>query len=247
MLLREKYQGVTSPAYATDLERLHAGEPLAYIIGHIPFLSVNIYLDSRPLIPRSETEYWAGRVIETLLARTGTDDIRVLDLCAGSGCIGAAVLKGCPRARVDFAEKDEKHHETIMKNLRENGIDLARAGIFGGDLFERITGTYHVILTNPPYIDSALDRVDESVLAHEPHEALYGGTGGFELISRIIADARSHLAPCGVLYIEHEPEQVYQIRTCAHENGFSALVYPDQYGILRYSQLTVQESKKVAQ
>jgi len=140
-LLKEKYNDVESDAFETDCERLAAGEPLAYIIGNVPFLDTTIHLDSRPLIPRPETEFWTEKVIQEM---KNADDYshskgtRVLDLCAGSGCIGVAIAKAIPNAHVDFVEIDEKHHATIQKNIKENGIDPDRTRIFGGDLFENV-------------------------------------------------------------------------------------------------------------
>ncbi len=204
--------------------------PEAYRIGWVPFIHTEIHLDSRPLIPRTETEYWVNEVIKEMLALNRAD-LHVLDLCAGSGCIGIAVLKDVPGSRVDFAELDETQHTNILENVGMNGIDKSRAQVFGGDLFEHIHGTYDFILTNPPYIDASLDRVEESVISHEPALALYGGTGGLEVIDRILVEAESHLNPGGELWLEHEPEQVTHISKHPSYQGS----YNDQYGILRYS------------
>jgi release factor glutamine methyltransferase len=235
-LLEEKYGGKKCEAFFADLARLGAGEPLSYIIGHIPFLGTTIYLDSHPLIPRPETEYWTEKALADI-KDSGKEQLRVLDLCAGSGCIGVAVLKKVPQAHVDFVELEEQHHQTIRKNIKENGIDNTRARIFGGSLFEEIRGMYNFILTNPPYIDPALDRAAGSVRNFEPHEALYGGKDGLVLIRAIIAGASAHLVPDGTLYIEHEPEQATDVRKLAKECGFDPLVQKDQYGVLRYAQL----------
>ncbi|MBX2866970.1 peptide chain release factor N(5)-glutamine methyltransferase [Candidatus Kaiserbacteria bacterium] len=221
-LLEEKYNGVPTPEYEQDLARLKAGEPLAYIIGHIPFLGTTIYLDSRPLIPRPETEYWVEQIIKDM-----PESPRVLDLCAGSGCIGIAVQSARPNAQVDFAEIDERHHETIRKNGGEQ--------IYGGDLFENLTRKYDYILTNPPYIDPEIDRAEESVKAYEPHNALYGGEDGMELITRIIEEAPHYLKEGGTLVIEHEPEQAEEIARLATESGFACETKKDQYGTCRWS------------
>jgi HemK-like putative methylase len=183
-------------------------EPEAYQIGSVPFIHSEIYLDSRPLIPRTETEYWVDLAIKEI-KESGIENPRILDLCAGSGCIGVAVLKEIPSARVDFGEIDGRHHETIRKNIEINGIDGARACIFGGNLFENIKGEYDFILSNPPYINPELkDRVEESVSLYEPEIALYGGKDGTEIIENMLNGLNQHLTQKGVLYLEHEPEQV---------------------------------------
>ncbi len=237
-LLKEKYDGIETPAYVDDLARLRAGEPLGYVIGWVPFLETRILLDSKPLIPRPETEYWVKEAIDLIHAE-GPKDGHFLDVCAGSGAIGIALLRHLPDAHVDFAELERRHHMTILKNLVENRIDQARARIFGGDLFERVMGPYDAILANPPYIDPALKgRVQDSVTMHEPAEALWGGQDGFEHVGRIIRDAIAHLRPKGLVFIEHEPEQIERIHESARFHRYDAFeTRNDQYGVPRMTVL----------
>jgi len=90
-LLNEKYGGKKTPQYEADLDRLASGEPLAYVINNMPFLGCSIDLSSRPLIPRAETEFWVGEVVEKLKKESGP--ITCIDIFAGSGCIGVSLLK----------------------------------------------------------------------------------------------------------------------------------------------------------
>jgi len=239
-LLRDKYDGVHSKAFEIDKDRLRQGEPLAYIIGWAPFLDTKIWLDSLPLIPRAETEFWVGEAIKEMREHANGSAVRVLDLCAGSGCIGVSVLKTIPNARVDFAEIQEELHPNILKNIRMNEIDESRVRIFGGDLFSEIPDTeqYNFILTNPPYIDPALNRTGESVRKFEPHNALYGGVAGFEIIERIIRELPDRLRRSGTCYLEHEPEQEGLTAECASKNSLVSKTFPDQYGIQRYTKIT---------
>jgi HemK-like putative methylase len=234
-ILKEKYNGIETEGFRADCARLADGEPLAYIIGNTPFLGTTIYLDSHPLIPRPETEYWVEKSIQTM--KQYDRGFRVFDLCAGSGCIGTAVLAAIPNAYVDFCEIDTDHHETIQKNIGWNHIDPLRTRIYGGDLFEEITSTYDFILSNPPYIDPQCDRTEMSVRAYEPSIALYGGKDGLDIIHRIIAGSVQHLNENGVLILEHEPEQVEKIRQCGSDHGFRTTAEKDQYGVMRYTVL----------
>jgi release factor glutamine methyltransferase len=230
-LLEEKYKGIPSAEYEADLRRLEAGEPLAYVIGSIPFCHTKIFLESKPLIPRPETEYWTMKAIEDIKFLSASNP-RILDLCAGSGCIGVSVLKAIPGTTVDFIEIDPAHHETIQNNISLNGIDPERTKILGGSLFENISGVYDAILTNPPYINPRLrNEVEGSVLKYEPHLALFGGIQGTEIISEILAKAPNFLRADGILYIEHEPEQEAFVR----EKLPGIESHKDQYGVVRYS------------
>lgn len=228
-LLADKYNGIESEEFRKDILLLKSGVPLAYVIGWTPFLGAKIWLDTKPLIPRPETEFWVEKVIKEI--KPGS---KILDLCAGSGCIGISILKHVPESIVHFAEIVDDHHQTIRKNIRENGIDVERTKQIGGNLFEYVNDKYDFILTNPPYIDPKLsNRIEESVKIHEPKEALFGGKEGMEIIEHIIREVPQFLNPNGVLYIEHEPEQVEVIKTLA----LQAKIFEDQFGLIRYSKI----------
>jgi release factor glutamine methyltransferase len=248
-LLEEKYKGEKSEAFFADCRALALGEPLGYLIGHTPFLDTTIYLDSKPLIPRPETEFWTEKVIADIKTNyptqdnshtPGADQLRILDLCAGSGCIGVAIAKAVPDAIVDFSEIDEKHTDTIRRNLEENHIEAGQTHIYHSNLFEAFSGTYQYIVSNPPYIDMDLKRTDENVLEHEPYIALSGGLAGLEVIQKIIEEAPKHLERHGQLWMEHEPEQSVAIRNLAREHKFACTTHHDQYGVERYSVLVLQ-------
>lgn len=236
-LLTEKYGGEKSESYFTDLARIRAGEPLAYLIGHAPFLGSTILLDSHPLIPRPETEYWTERALHEMSLQS-RQELQVLDLCAGSGCIGVAVLAHIPHAHVTFIEKEVRHHETLLRTLCRNDIESDRYQVLGGNLFEEANGTYDFILTNPPYIDMDAKTADISVITYEPHEALFAPKAGFALIEIILREAPTFLANNGVLYIEHEPTHTHSLERLASKLGLDAETQCDQYGIQRFTRLT---------
>ena len=257
-LLQEKYNGIKTAAFEDDCARLAAGEPLGYLIGHIPFLSCTIHLDSHPLIPRVETEFWTEQVIKSIQVhhsrfhleqvRGETSCLKVLDLCAGSGAIGVAVAKAIPEALMTFTEIDSAHLPTIERNITENlavqpFIQMKSWTVVESDLFSALApdAQFDFILTNPPYIDASANTVDQNVVAHEPHLALFGGVSGMETIARIIAEAPQYLTPAGQLWIEHEPAQVAAITALAHTHGFSIVTHLDQYDVPRFSVLTVAQ------
>lgn len=228
-LLEEKYKGIESPEFFTDLEKLKSGTPLAYLIGNIPFLGTTIYLDSKPLIPRPETEYWVDRILKTDLQEDVPKEI--LDIFSGSGCIGVGILVKQNNFHVDFAELKEEHLRTIQKNLRENGIEKNRYQIFQSDLFTSIPPkTYDAIFANPPYI--SLQRkhtVDESVLNHEDPNALFAEDDGLLYIKQLIQAIPTFLKPNGHMYIEFDPWQKELLETYMNTTKLSYTFLHDQY------------------
>lgn len=208
-LRREKYNDDAGANMHADIARLMRGEPLAFVIGTQPFLGLTIHLDSHPLIPRPETEWWAEKLCE----RIGDRQARVLDLCAGSGAIGLSVLKHCKNAHVTFTDIRADHARLIEKNIAVNGLDASRATVLSGDLFEPVIGhSYDFIATNPPYIPSGR-TLPESVTAYEPAEALYGGSDGLGIIRRIAREYAAFLNTPGELWLECDSEHAYDAKT----------------------------------
>lgn len=233
-LLQEKYAGIESEAFVSDCARLARGEPVAYVIGWQPFLGLKIYLDSHPLIPRPETEWWAEKLIAELKRRETVQKnplvaLNFLDLCAGSGAIGCAVLAKLPHAEVYFGEIDPEHKTTIEKNIVENNLDASRSHIGVGDLFAPFREMeFDVIAINPPYIPSGR-TLAHSVSDYEPHQALFSGRDGLDLMHRIAADLSKHLKPNGIVWIECDTEYIESARGLFLNQGFSAEVINDQY------------------
>jgi len=235
-----------------------------YEHGWVPFLGVDVCLESRPLIPRTETEYWVERAIteildvrhQVLTTDVGHPQFRILDLFAGSGAIGLAVLKHIPNAHVTFAEKEARHFPTIRKSIVENGIDPARALLVKTDVWSPILDVGHqvlragdvvghqvlwvfeYVLANPPYVSRERDTVSPEALSHEPHEALYADDDGFALIKRTVLGLPEHLAPDGAAWIEHEPFHTDRLKECTRENGFEAATEQDQYGVERFTHIS---------
>ncbi len=231
-LLREKYAGEKSAAYYADLERLKRGEPVAYVIGNVPFLGATIGLASRPLIPRAETEFWVARAMDEIADERGTDaPFACLDLFAGSGCIGIALLLRFSHATVHFGEKEARHAGQIHKNFAQNEIDPARARVFVSDTFDDIPPqAYDYIFANPPYVSTKqTEAVQESVLRWEPRGAIFAGDDGLFYIAETIKRAGPYLAEDGTLFIECGPSQKGRIETLARVSGYTASFEKDQY------------------
>ena len=206
--------------------------PEAYRLGWIPFLGLKIHLDSHPLIPRPETEWWTEQMLlEIVKNKAG---FSVLDLCAGSGAIGCAMLRHFPTAQVYFGEIDGAHEATIRKNIRENGLDESRAHIGIGDLFAPFGEMrFDFIAANPPYIPEARE-LPASVADYEPALALRAGGDGLAVIKRIAEELPRRLRRGGQAWIECD--SVHAATACAlfTAQGSVAEVRADQYGAPRF-------------
>lgn len=236
-LLREKYNGRFHPQFIEDVFCLEKGEPLDYVIGWLSFLNCKIDLSFRPLIPRSETEYWVEKAIAVIQAAKGR--VKVADIFSGSGCIGIAILKNVKNCRVDFFELDKRLIKQIKLNLKLNKISASRYQIIQGDAVEKLKSQYDFILANPPYLATRRkSKVQASVLKYEPQQALFAGADGLFYIRDILKLVKSRLQPKGQLWLEFDSFQKKPI-----EKLLKKLKYPkwnfyrDQYRRWRYLQL----------
>ena len=201
-------------------ERHLAGEPVAYLIGEWEFYGLPLDISKAVLIPRPDTEVLATRAIE---AAQGYDEPRVLDLCAGSGCIGLAVAAKAPKARVLLGELDEEAIKVCRQNIRRNDLS-ARVSAVRIDAREkpsRQLGEFDVIVSNPPYIPTAdIDTLDISVRGHEPRLALDGGADGLDFYRAICGKWRDALRPYGKLLFEVGVGQADAVLRLMRSNGF---------------------------
>lgn len=244
-LLRDKYGGQRSAEFVADVGRLEAGEPVDYVIGWKEFLGCKIDLSERPLIPREETEYWVGKVVGEIA--NWSKPLRVLDVFAGSGCIGLAVLKHVPNAYVTFVDSEKNCIKQIKKNLRLNGIDPERYKVIQSDLFSALrqlhnalsVTCYDLILANPPYVAIADDRIQPSVRGYEPHTALYAGTNGLAVIQPFLQQAPKYLQGPPRVFMEHDPKQKAAIEGILRAFGYKNWQFHhDQFNRWRWVEIT---------
>ena len=204
-----------------DLAARHlAGEPVAYLIGEWEFYGMPLDISRAVLIPRPDTEVLAARAIE---AAQDCAEPRVLDLCAGSGCIGLAVAKHVPSARVTLGELDEEAIKVCRQNIRRNDLS-GRVSVVRVDAREkpsRQLGEFDMIVSNPPYIPTAdIETLDTSVRDHEPHLALDGGADGLDFYRAICEKWRDALRPWGKLLFEVGIGQADAVLRLMRANGF---------------------------
>jgi release factor glutamine methyltransferase len=205
-----------------------AGKPVAYLTGERGFYESMFKVTEDTLIPRADTETLVEEALADIVERyQDQESIRILDLCCGTGCIGisvAKVLSECfDSVSLTLADLSEKAMEVCRENaeelVTEENIDLE---FVVGDLFD-CTGDepFDVILSNPPYIPSAVVPTLEKQVRFEPLMALDGGTDGLDFVRAISRGALTRLVPGGLLEMEIGYDQGPAATSILEGDGYS--------------------------
>ena len=218
-----------------------AGEPVAYIIGEWEFYGLPLDISRDVLIPRGDTEVLAERGIAR--AKLAGEGARVLDLCAGSGCVGLAVAANVPECRVVLGELSEGALRTCKQNVRRNQLN-ARVTCLSVDALEPPSSAlwdFDVIVCNPPYIPTGdIAGLEVSVKDFEPHMALDGGEDGLDFYRTIAARWKSALRLGGTLIFEVGIDQAPDVENILALNGYENIQSTqDTQGIWRVVEGTV--------
>ena len=220
---------------ARDLVCRHlAGEPVAYLIGEWEFYGLPLDISESVLIPRPDTETLVDHVVAWLRP---LPECRVLDLCAGSGCIGLAVAKHVPSSHVVLGELDEGALRVCRQNIRRTGLSgqVVSMQLNALEKAPARLGEFDCIVSNPPYIpDGDIAGLEPSVRDYEPHLALKGGADGLDFYRAICGSWREVLCPGGRLYFEVGIGQADDVLRIMRAVGFGDIeVLPDLNGIPR--------------
>ena len=210
------------------------GEPVAYLIGEWEFYGLPLDISPEVLIPRPDTEVLAEAAINYVRDKKNA---RVLDLCAGSGCIGLAVAAQCPECRVVLGEISEGALRICRQNIRRNNLQ-GRVIPYQADAMDKPPahmGEFDCIVCNPPYIpDGDIAGLDNSVRDYEPLSALRGGPDGLDFYRNISQRWRDVLTVGGRLYFEVGIGQADQVLRIMRGEGFGDLeILNDLSGIPR--------------
>ena len=197
----------TLTEYRAWVKRRGAGEPVAYIVGHKEFYSINFDVTPSVLIPRPETEHIVVAAIE---AAKSIDDspIRIIDVGTGSACVAIALAKHIESSVIAATDVSTDALEVARANAAKHDV-TDRVRFCTGDLLEALpdgSKPVHLIVSNPPYIGrEEINTVEETVLKYEPEMALFGGEQGTEIIQRLVDQSVDMLLPGGKLIFENSP------------------------------------------
>ena len=160
------------PMFLGQFDRFLKGEPIQYILGETEFLGLDFYVDNHVLIPRQETEEVVTQAYLRALQEFGDSVINVADICCGSGVMGITLAKKLKVRYLFMSDISEDAIEVAKKNATRNDVI---ANFFVGDACDELVkagAKVDLLVANPPYILNR-EEVDESVLQHEPHLALF--------------------------------------------------------------------------
>ena len=217
------------------VERRMAGEPVAYLIGEWEFYGMPLDISGDVLIPRPDTEVLAEQAIG--YCRTLIEGGRVLDLCAGSGCVGLSVAAHAPQVRVVLGEISDAALRICRQNIRRSGLSgqVVSVRTDAREKPEKSLGDFQCIVSNPPYIPHGdIAGLDSSVKDYEPHLALDGGEDGLDFYRSITEKWRECLNPGGRLYFEVGIGQADQVLRIMRSQGFGDIqIVKDTHDIPR--------------
>lgn len=221
--------------YHQGLAALQAGKPLAYVLGHQPFWSLDFLVNEHTLIPRPDTEHVVEQVLiagDQYAQQQSMSTLNVLDLGTGSGVIAICVRHERPAWHVTATDYSADALQVAQQNATLNKADIQ---FYQGSWYEALskneskqTKKYHVIVSNPPYI--APDDAHLADLTHEPITALVADNDGMADIETIVLGATQHLHQSGWLLIEHGYNQGEQVRDCFKAHGFTDIHTVRDYG-----------------
>ena len=191
--LKKYYDGNIDDA----IKRLESGEPVQYIVGNVDFYGYNFIVNKNVLIPRFETEELVNRTIKYIGKYFDKDNLDIIDLGTGSGCIAITLNKELD-CRVDAVDISENALEVARINNDNNN---AFVNFICSDMLNNINKKYDAIISNPPYI-SYDEEIEEIVKNNEPHLALYASNNGLYFYDYILKNSINYLKEKSLIAFE---------------------------------------------
>ena len=212
-------------AYENTLEKRASRIPLQQILGQQEFMGLTFFVNEHVLIPRQDTE----TLVELVLNEQKDKNVSILDMCTGSGCIAVSLKKLGGYACVEGADISEEALKVAKRNseeiLENSDVNSSRTGVIfrRSDMFSAFPETerFNVIVSNPPYIPSAvIEKLEPEVRDHEPRGALDGTADGLYFYRILAEECAKHLTPGGYVYFEIGYDQGAAVKELLDIHGF---------------------------
>ena len=202
--------------YRKTIEQRAQHVPLQHILGYQDFMGLRFHVNEHVLIPRQDTEILVEEAMRYL-----HDGMRILDLCTGSGCILLSLLhysNDCEGTGVDISKEAL---QVAALNAELLGI---KADFLKSDLYEKVTGKFDLLVSNPPYIErKVIPTLMEEVREYDSYIALDGGEDGLDFYRRIIGGAQDYLKRGGQILMEIGSGQAQAVSELLREAGFKEI------------------------
>ena len=213
--------------------------PLSHLVGFEYFYDRKFKVTSDVLSPRMETEELVYKVID-YIRKNNLTNIKILDLCTGSGIIGITLKKELEEFDVKILASDISSRALTV--AKENASSLeADISFVESDLFSNVQDKFDIIVSNPPYIaNDDKKTIKENVLNYDPHLALFADEEGMYFYRNIIEKSRPYLNEKGIMFFEIGYDQKEKIITLGENNKFETVVYKDINGRDRIAVLKSQ-------
>jgi release factor glutamine methyltransferase len=185
------------------LEQLQQEIPIQYLLGKTSFYGLDFEVNENVLIPRPETEELVEWILESQKSKVKSQNVKILDIGTGSGCIAISLAKNIPNSQVFAVDISEKALATAQKNAQINNVNIA---FINQNILktEDLQQQFDIIVSNPPYVrNQEKEEIKKNVLDNEPHLALFVEDNDALVFYKKIAElANINLAPNGKLYFE---------------------------------------------
>lgn len=201
--------------YMGYIKEVVAGKPVQYITNKQEFMGLSFFVDENVLIPQPDTEILVEEAIK--YANQIKENVEILDMCTGSGCIGVALAKHVKNAKVTLVDISTKALEVAKKNAKENEVK-EKVNFIQSDMFENIKDKFDVIVSNPPYIKTKVINELDLQVQNEPHLALDGGEDGLKFYEILINEAPKYLKENGKIFLEIGYDQKKEVEELARNS-----------------------------
>ncbi len=202
--------------YKEYIEEIIKGKPIQYITNNQEFMRLNFYVDENVLIPQPDTEI----LVEEVIKRTSMkENIKILDMCTGSGCIGISLAKNIENVRITLVDISKEAIEIAKKNAIQNDVEN-KVTFIQSNMFENIKEKFDIIVSNPPYIKTDIIQTLDKQVQNEPHIALDGGKDGLDFYKILISKAPNFLKENGKLFLEIGYDQKQEVENLAKQNKY---------------------------
>lgn len=186
-------------SYLNKINDIKNGMPIQYITNKQEFMKLNFYVDKNVLIPQPDTEILVEKAIE--ICNNHDNDIKILDLCTGSGAIGISIAKNIKNAKVYATDIKNTVIDIAKQNAKQNNVDNIEFIV--SDMFENIQEKdFDIIVSNPPYIETGVIKTLPTEVRNEPIIALDGGKDGLKFYKIILSEYKKYLKKDGYLLLE---------------------------------------------